>query len=99
MKHAIVLHSVVPVRLNPDEGAEQLTQLLFAETCDILDEKPRWIRVKSHLDGQEGWVDFKMITDMSEEEYLNNYSEIKENTYKIHIILCEIYTQNMIRHL
>lgn len=69
MKHAIILHSVVPVRSEPDEGSEQLTQLLFAEMCDILDEKPRWIRVKSHLDGQEGWVDFKMLTPLTDEEW------------------------------
>ena len=32
----IVLHSVVPVRSEANEGSEQLTQLLFAETVDIL---------------------------------------------------------------
>lgn len=68
-KHAIVLHSVVPVRCQPDEGAEQLTQLLFAETCDILDQQPRWIRIKSHLDGQQGWVDFKMLTPLNNDEW------------------------------
>ncbi len=66
---AIVLHSVVPVRADASEESEQLTQLLFGETCTILDEKPRWKRVKSDLDGQEGWVDFKMITRMTDAEY------------------------------
>lgn len=69
MKHAIVLHSVVPVRAYPDEGAEQLTQLLFAELCDILEEANRWIRIRSHLDGQEGWVDFKMLTPLTDQEW------------------------------
>ena len=66
---AISLHSVVPVRTEPREGAEQSTQILFGELCSILEQKPRWNRVKLNLDGQEGWVDAKMITPMSDEEY------------------------------
>ena len=64
----IVLHSVVPVRSEANEGSEQLTQLLFAETVDILEEKPRWIRIKNDADGQIGWVDFKMLTKLSDSE-------------------------------
>lgn len=66
---AISLHSVVPVRTEPREGAEQSTQMLFGELCSVLEQKPRWNRVKLNLDGQEGWVDAKMITPMSDEEY------------------------------
>ena len=65
---AISLHSVVPVRTEPREGAEQSTQILFGELCSVLEQKPRWNRVKLNLDGQEGWVDAKMITPMSDEE-------------------------------
>ena len=64
----IVLHSVVPVRSEANEGGEQLTQLLFAETVDILEEKTRWIRIKNDADGQIGWVDFKMLTKLSDSE-------------------------------
>lgn len=64
----IVLHSIVPVRSEASEGSEQLTQLLFAETVDILEEKPRWIRIQNDTDGQEGWVDFKMLTKLSDDE-------------------------------
>ena len=65
---AIALHSIVPVRAEEREGSEQLTQLLFAETVEILEEKPRWIRIKNDADGQIGWVDFKMLTRLSKSE-------------------------------
>ena len=65
---AIVLHSVVPVRSEASEASEQLTQLLFAETVEIEEEKPRWIRIKNDADGQIGWVDFKMLTKLSDSE-------------------------------
>lgn len=65
----ISLHSVVPVRAEAREGSEQLTQMLFGETCTVLEQKPRWNRVKLDLDGQEGWTDAKMICPMKSEEY------------------------------
>lgn len=65
---AIVLHSVVPVRAEASERSEQLTQLLFGETVEVIEQKHRWNRIKNDFDGQEGWVDFKMITPLSDEE-------------------------------
>ncbi len=57
--------TVTPVRQEPSEGSEQLTQLLFGEVCEILDRLPRWTKIRSTIDGQEGWVDFKMLTSAS----------------------------------
>ena len=57
--------TVTPVRQEPSEGSEQLTQLLFGEVCKVLDRLPRWTKIRSTLDGQEGWVDFKMLTSAS----------------------------------
>ena len=54
--------TVTPVRQEPSEGSEQLTQLLFGEVCEVLNRLPRWTKIRSTLDGQEGWVDFKMLT-------------------------------------
>lgn len=69
MVKGIALYSVIPVRAEAREAAEQNTQILFGETFDILEQKPRWNRVKLHSDGQEGWIDAKMCTPMSAEEY------------------------------
>ena len=65
VEYVIANTTVVPVRENPSEGAEQLTQLLFGEVCEVLDRLPRWTKVRSTLDGQEGWVDFKMLSPAS----------------------------------
>lgn len=61
VKYAIAVTSIVPVRREPCEESEQLTQLLLGEQCAVLDRLPRWTKVHSLLDGQEGWVDFKMV--------------------------------------
>ena len=60
--YAIANATIIPLRQQPDEGSEQLTQLLWGENCEVLERLPRWTRVRSLLDGQEGWVDFKMVT-------------------------------------
>lgn len=64
----IVLYSTLPLRAEAREGAEQNTQLLFGETCDILRTEGRWTEVINHADGQQGWVDAKMLTAMLDEE-------------------------------
>ena len=68
MMKGISLHSVVPVRTEARETAEMSTQILFAEQCEILAEQARWYQVRLCQDGQEGWVDKKMLTPLSAEE-------------------------------
>ena len=63
MVEYVIAHcTITPVRQEPSEGSEQLTQLLFGEVCEVLDRLPRWTKIRSTLDGQEGWVDFKMLS-------------------------------------
>ena len=64
----ISLYSIIPVRAQAGEAAEQTTQVLFGETFDILEQQPKWHRVRLHLDGQEGWMDAKMCTPMQPDE-------------------------------
>ena len=65
VEYVLTNATVTPMREEPSEGSEQLTQLLFGEVCEVLDRLPRWTKVRSTLDGQEGWVDFKMLSPAS----------------------------------
>ncbi len=80
MNKGIILHSIVPLRGEGSECAEQLTQLLFGETVEILEEAERWIRVRNDADGMEGWVDFKMLTKMSDQEYTDYRTALDKST-------------------
>lgn len=67
MEELVVNHcTITPVRQEPSEGSEQLTQLLFGEVCEVLDCLPRWTKIRSTVDGQEGWVDFKMVSGIGD---------------------------------
>jgi cell wall-associated NlpC family hydrolase len=61
-EYVVANAAVVPVREEPSEGSEQLTQLLFGEECEVLDRLSRWTKIRSLVDGQVGWVDFKMVS-------------------------------------
>lgn len=64
----IALHSIIPLRVNPAEEAEQETQMLFAQTCEVIEQIDRWTRIRLDDDGEEGWVDTKMLSILSDEQ-------------------------------
>ena len=59
---------VTPVREEPSHAAEQATQLLFGEVCEVMDRRSSWTKIRSTMDGQVGWVVSKMMTPISHEE-------------------------------
>jgi len=59
------------------------TELLFAQTCTVLDEQPRWLKIRNDEDGEEGWVDRKMLTPLSEQEWQQVKKANKEAMVKM----------------
>ena len=58
---AVSLQGYVPVRKEPRERSEMVTQVLFGEHMEVLDDEGRWIYVKSLLDHYEGWLDKRCV--------------------------------------
>lgn len=54
--------SIVPVRKEPSDRSEMVTQWLFGETAEVLERDGAWSRLCFDHDGYEGWVDNKQIT-------------------------------------
>lgn len=61
MQLVSAIPAIVPVRTQASEAAEQSTQLLKGEVCELLEQTDRWMHIKSLNDGQSGWVDSKMM--------------------------------------
>lgn len=58
--------SVVPLRSEANDRAAQVSQLLFGETFEILEQQEKWTRVRTTWDEYEGWIDHKqyiVLTD------------------------------------
>ena len=65
MNYGISGLSLIPVRKEPSEKSEMVTQVLFGEHFEIREEMVGWSLVKLAWDGYEGWIDSKMITSVS----------------------------------
>jgi cell wall-associated NlpC family hydrolase len=61
--------SVAPMRSEPSDKAENASQLLFGDFVEILENQERWWYIKSAFDNYEGWIDFRQLVVVSEEEY------------------------------
>lgn len=72
--NAICPLSQVPVRLEPSDTSEMVTQILFGETFSILEERGNWLLISIHLDHYEGWIDRKQSVIVTDEfiEKINN---------------------------
>ena len=66
MNYGISNLSIIPVRKEPSEKSEMVTQILFGEHFELREEIMGWTNVKLEFDGYEGWVDSKMITSILE---------------------------------
>lgn len=69
MKYGITLISIVPCRVEPADAAEQVSQLLFGEHYKVIDERAKWVKVRSAHDKYEGWIDRKQWSPISDTEY------------------------------
>ena len=69
MKYAICQVSVSPLRSEPTDLSEIVSQVLFGEKVEVLETKKNWIKIKADFDGYEGWCDSKQFTEVSEEEF------------------------------
>lgn len=76
----IIFLAIVPVRSQPSDKSEMVTQLLYGELVQILDHtNPAWLLVKNETDGYEGWVDAKQLTLLS----IDEYKSIKTTPYQV----------------
>ena len=65
MNYGISNLSIIPVRIEPSEKSEMVTQILFGEHFEMCEQMVGWTNVKLAYDGYEGWVDSKMITPIN----------------------------------
>lgn len=67
--------SIIPVRAEGSDKAEQVTQLLFGDHYEVVatNKDKKWIKIRVYFDRYEGWIDAKQHHSISKEhfDYIN----------------------------
>ncbi len=56
MEYGICNLAVIPLRAEPSDKSEQLSQVLFGEAFEILEWKERWVKICMVNEKYEGWI-------------------------------------------
>lgn len=78
MQYGICNLSIVPVRIQPADVSEMVTQLLYGEYFKILEERGKWSRIRIAFDSYEGWIDNRQLVKIEEAVYLKLTSETRK---------------------
>ena len=69
MQYGICNLSIVPVRLEPSDSSEMVTQLLYGDHFKVLEKRSKWSRIRIAFDAYEGWIDNKQYLEITDENY------------------------------
>jgi len=61
--------SIIPLRIEPSDRSEIVSQVLFGEHFEILEQLKQWSKIKLQFDDYEGWVDSKQYQIISKSEF------------------------------
>jgi hypothetical protein len=75
MEYGICNLAVIPLRAEPSDKSEQVSQLLFGEAFEIVEWKDRWVKIITSNDNYQGWIgrlQFAMLGHIA-------YKSLKQN--------------------
>lgn len=69
MLYAICNLSIVPLRAEPSDKSELVSQILYGEVFKLLEQRKHWSKIQLTFDNYEGWVDNKQFIEISEPDF------------------------------
>jgi hypothetical protein len=69
MKSGICILNVIPLRKDPDDSSEMVSQILFGETFTITETNLHFLKIITDYDQYEGWLAKNQVTELGLEEY------------------------------
>ena len=61
--------AIIPLRFEPSDRSEIVSQVLFGEHFEILEQVKQWTRIRMQFDDYEGWIDFKQLQLITEADF------------------------------
>jgi hypothetical protein len=69
MIYGISTLSIIPLRKEPREQSEMVSQLLFGESYKVLKRDNQWLKILTQFDSYTGWINQKLHSGISESSY------------------------------
>ena len=71
MRYGITHLSIVPLRLEPSDTSEMVSQVLYCDYFKVLEQRKKWSKIRLTYDKYEGWIDNKQFLELPEATYKN----------------------------
>jgi hypothetical protein len=89
---------VIPVRAEPSDKSEMVSQLLFGEVFQIQETNKQWLRILTYPDSYDGWIDEKQVQSLSDKAFkdittgnavyaLDIVSPAESESRKLHLLI------------
>jgi len=69
MQYGICNISIVPLRVEPSDKTELVSQVIYGDFFKILEQRKNWIKIRLAFDKYEGWIDNKQYQEINKNQY------------------------------
>jgi hypothetical protein len=80
--------AIIPLRAEASDKSEIVSQILFGEHFEILEQLKQWSRIKMQYDDYEGWIDTKQFQEITE----SNFKQLSTDAIILNADLIEYIT-------
>ncbi|AWI26409.1 C40 family peptidase [Flavobacterium pallidum] len=80
--------AIIPMRAESSDKSEIVSQVLFGEHFEVLEQHKQWARIRLYFDNYEGWIDVKQYQPVNK----NDYKQLCEDTLVMNADLIEYVT-------
>jgi hypothetical protein len=87
---AICNLSIIPLRAEPSDRSEIVSQVLYGEHFEIIETQQQWSKIRLQFDDYEGWVDSKQYQVISEK----SFNELSKDAIILNADLVEYVTNS-----
>jgi gamma-D-glutamyl-L-lysine dipeptidyl-peptidase len=86
--------AIVPLRFEPSDRSEMVSQVLFGDCFEILEHDKQWIKIKLNFDQYQGWIDSKQQEAITEIDF-KTLTKIKPSYCADLVAYASLHTQLM----
>ena len=80
--------AIIPLRAEPSDRSEIVSQVLFGEHFEVLETQNQWAKINLQYDGYKGWIDTKQYQPILKE----HFDQLSKDAIVLNLDLLEFIT-------